>query len=84
MAPGSWNDPRVVRTLGTRGRRVGTGRDPDHAAPGRARPHRAAPPPKGTTMTTTSSLSRLLRRLDGYTLWAFNADTALGGRRTGR
>ena len=39
--------------------------------------------PKGTTMTSTpASVSRLLRRLDGWTLWAFNADTSLGGRRS--
>jgi len=27
-----------------------------------------------------TTLTRLLHRVDGYTLWAFNADTALGRR----
>lgn len=37
-------------------------------------------------MSTTSpwTTSRLLRRLDGWTLWAFNADASLGGRRRTR
>lgn len=35
-------------------------------------------------MTTSTPVSRLLRRLDGWTLWAFNADASLGGRRSGR
>lgn len=31
-----------------------------------------------------TTILRLLHRLDGYTLWAFNADSALGGRRPTR
>lgn len=27
-----------------------------------------------------ASINRMLQRLDHYTLWAFNADAALGGR----
>ncbi|VXC48606.1 hypothetical protein NOCARDAX2BIS_640004 [Nocardioides sp. AX2bis] len=42
------------------------------------------PTRRATTMTTTSATSRLLRRLDGWTLWAFNADASLGGRRRTR
>lgn len=68
MVPRSWIDPTMLRTL--------EGNGPTSY-------------PKGTTMTTTtattrSSFSRLLHRLDGYTLWAFNSDAALGGRRTRR